>query len=826
MGVVFSSLCRDMIHDVREIAETAHGEFLAENKTGPVSRILLDSRKIMQPKESLFVAIAGPRHDGHKFLHDVYDAGVRNFLVEKEIDVTKLEGASIIKVKNATAALQAMASAHRAKYQIPVIGITGSNGKTIVKEWLNTLLADEYNIVRSPKSYNSQIGVPLSVWNIESSHTLGIFEAGISMPGEMENLMRVIQPTIGIFTSIGTAHSENFLSRRQLIGEKLNLFAKTETIICPEDSDLMQIVIPWMTNKEIIFTPSAESCTKHSHHHASTIALKWKEQELTFDVPFADKASVENVITCIYSMLVMAYQPSEIQVRLSRLSSLEMRLQLLDGENDCTIVNDAYSNDLQSLEIALDFLAQHARSHHQTVILSDVFQSGLNEIELHKRISSLLRSKNIESVIGIGKSMIKHTEYYPENSEFYETTEDFLINKNTDDFKHAAILVKGARDFRFERIVSALQEKTHDTILEIDLGGMSHNLNFFRSKLDPGTKMMIMVKAFGYGSGSHEVASLVEFNKVDYLAVAYTDEGVSLRKAGISLPIMVMNPEKSSLPTLIRYKLEPEIYSIRTLENFIKALHGTETVLPYPIHIKLDTGMHRLGFEPQDNSRLAAILKSRPDIKVASVFTHLAATDEAIHDEFTKSQLQKFDEMSLEIEKETGAMFLRHALNTGGIERFAGKQYDMVRLGIGLYGVSASGEDQKHLRQVSTLKTVVSQIRNVPAGDSIGYSRKFIAPFNMRIATIPVGYADGLRRTLSNGKGQVIIRGKEASIVGNVCMDMTMVDITHINCDEGDDVEIFGQHLTLEKFAQQSGTIAYEILTSLSQRVKRVYLQE
>ncbi len=815
-----------MMLDLDEIAISAGGAFLQKKSTATITRLLLDSRKINQAGESLFIAIAGPRHDGHLFIQDVYEKGVRNFLVEKSIDISNLSDANIILVSSATRALQQIATAHRNLFRYPVIGITGSNGKTIVKEWLNTLLADEYNIVRSPKSYNSQIGVPLSLLNMESTNTLGIFEAGISMPGEMENLRKVIQPTFGIFTSIGTAHSENFLSRRHLIGEKLNLFTKTELLILPEDADLMQLVIPWMNDREIHFVPSAENATAHTHHNATEVKIKWRDKVLSFDIPFTDKASLENSMTCIYTLLAMAYPAAEIQQRLSRLSPLEMRLQLLNGENECIIVNDAYSNDLQSFEIALDFLGQHARGREKAVILSDIFQSGLNEKELHERIAAMLRSRKIITFTGIGKSMVHNQNIYPEGSIFFESTDDFLAHKNSDDFQKQALLIKGARDFRFERIVSHLQEKTHDTILEIDLGAMSQNLNYFKSKLRPQTKMMVMVKAFGYGSGSGEVASMLEFNKVGYLAVAYTDEGVSLRKAGISLPVMVMNPEKSSLHNLIRFKLEPEIYSFRTLENFIKALHSSDAILPYNIHIKLDTGMHRLGFEVSDLPRLGAILASRPDIHVASVFTHLAAADEKTHDDFTKEQLIKLNQMVGIIKEHTKQSCLVHALNTGGIERFPDAQYDMVRLGIGIYGVSASGEDQHHLKQVSKLKTVISQIREVPKGDSIGYSRKFVAQDKMKIATIPVGYADGLRRSMSNGKGYVIIKGEKAPIVGNVCMDMTMVDISKIACEEGDDVEIFGDQITLNDFASMCQTIPYEVLTSISQRVKRVYLQE
>lgn len=814
-----------MNYSIQQIAGIVGGELVRHDDSGPVHRVLLDSRKIVQPKEALFIAIRGERHDGHKYLNEVYDAGVRNFMVESEPEGL-FPGASFILVKNATLSFQVLAAQHRASFHIPVIGITGSNGKTIVKEWLNILLSDEYHIVRSPKSYNSQIGVPLSVWNMDESHQLGIFEAGISQPGEMERLAKVIQPTIGIFTSIGTAHSENFLSRRQLIGEKLNLFAKTDIIICPEDADLMQLVLPWAPIKQIVFIPDAWSSRTSSHHHHTFIKLTWRDREIPFEIPFTDRASVENVITCIYTMLVMEYHPDEIQSRLSRLSPLEMRLQLIDGENDCVIVNDAYSNDLQSLEIALDFLQQHARNHERVVILSDLFQTGLNDRDLHEKIAGLLAQKKIGTFIGIGKGMMKNASFYQENSRFFDSTESFLREKDSMSFSHVAVLVKGARDFRFERIAAALQEKTHDTILEINLSALAHNLNFFRSKLRPGTRVMVMVKAFGYGSGAHEVASLLEYHKVDYLAVAYTDEGVELRKAGVSLPIMVMNPERSSLPTLIRYKLEPEIYSFRTLESFVHALHATDALTPYPIHIKLDTGMHRLGFESSDIHKLSEILLSRPDLKIASVFTHLAATDEATHDAFTRLQLDRFDASVEIIEEKTKQKFLRHALNTGGIERFARNTDDMVRLGIGLYGVSASGADQAYLQSVSTMKTVISQIRTIPKGESVGYARNYVAAKDMRIATIPVGYADGLRRRMSNGVGYVMIKGKKAAITGNVCMDMTMVNVTDIPCEEGDEVEIFGQQISLSEFAAMNGTIAYEVLTSVSQRVKRVYHQE
>jgi len=818
------------IHDIAAIAE---GRLAQSTDNLPIERLLIDSRKLTHARDGLFFAIRSERNDGHKYIADAYRAGVRNFVVEHEPQ-SSIPDANVVVVKSSVKALQQIAAAHRKQFDIPVVGITGSNGKTIVKEWLNQLLCDDFNLVRSPKSYNSQIGVPLSVWNMEPLHTLALFEAGISMPGEMDALEKIISPTIGIFTSIGSAHSENFLSKRQLIGEKLNLFAHCPVVICPEDGDIAALIQPWLATKTILRTPTAEHAIRASTATSATIELKWNEVLLEFQLPFRDKASVENCITCITLMLHLGFEPTIIQDRLGRLTALEMRLQLIEGENDCTLVNDAYSNDLHSLEIALDFLGHHARQQSKTVILSDLFQTGLNDDELHKRIARLLQGKGITQFVGIGASMSKHASYYPEHSLFFSSTESFLAELTTDQYVKRAILIKGARDFRFERIVSAFQQQTHDTVLEINLNALAHNLRYFKSKLPSSTKLMVMVKAFGYGSGAEEVASLLEFNKADYLAVAYTDEGVELRKAGISLPVMVMNPERSSLPTLIRHKLEPELYSFRTANNFLQALQAadiserspSEAEGPYPVHIKIDTGMHRLGFIADEMLELSEWLAANKQVRVASVFTHLAASDSNQYDAFTRQQLHIFSECCDRIAMHVKHPFMRHALNTGGIERFPDAAMDMVRLGIGLYGVSASGDDQQHLQTPGKWKTIISQIKQIKGGESVGYSRAFVAPFDMTIATIPLGYADGLRRTMSNGQGYVVVRGEKAPIVGNVCMDMTMIDVSATHCSEGDEVEIFGEHISLIEFARMCNTIPYEVLTSVSQRVKRVYVEE
>ena len=813
-----------MSFSIHDIVRITNGQLAQERDARSIKRLLIDSRKLTHAGDGLFFAIRSERNDGHKYIADAYAAGVRNFIVEQQ-PTSSIAEANIVVVKNSVKALQQVAAAHRKKHEIPVIGITGSNGKTIVKEWLNQLLCDDFNIVRSPKSYNSQIGVPLSVWNIESVHTLALFEAGISMPGEMDQLEKIIAPTIGVFTSIGSAHSENFLSKRQLIGEKLNLFAHCPVVICPEDGDIAALIQPWLATKTILRTPTAEHATRTSTATSSTIELKWNELLLEFQLPFRDKASVENCITCITLMLHLGFEPTTIQDRLSRLTALEMRLQLIEGENDCTLVNDAYSNDLHSLEIALDFLGHHARQQSKTVILSDLFQTGLSDDELHKRIARLMAGKGVMQFLGIGESMCRHASYYPDNSLFFSSTEEFLSRLANDDYVKRAILIKGARDFRFERIVAAFQQQTHDTVLEINLNALAHNLRYFKSKLPPTTKLMVMVKAFGYGSGAEEVASLLEFNKADYLAVAYTDEGVELRKAGISLPIMIMNPERSSLPTLIRHKLEPELYSFRTANNFLQALQAADIREPYPVHLKIDTGMHRLGFIADEMHDLCAWLDTNKEVRVASVFTHLAASDATQYDDFTRRQLNIFNDCCDRIALHVKNPFMRHALNTGGIERFPDAAMDMVRLGIGLYGVSASGDDQQHLQTPGKWKTIISQIKQIKGGESVGYSRAFVAPFDMTIATIPVGYADGLRRTMSNGQGYVLVRGEKAPIVGNVCMDMTMIDVSAAHCSEGDEVELFGEHISLLEFARMCGTIPYEVLTSVSQRVKRVYVE-
>ena len=812
-----------IIQSINDIARITHGTVLMDACSEPTLRIVTDTRNSMTPKGSLFVALKGPRSNGHQYIQQAFDKGLRLFLVQEPITV-QLEGASVVMVNDTWKALHQLATYHRQQFRIPVIGITGSNGKTVVKEWLNTMLADEHHIVRSPKSYNSQLGVPLSVWNMESSHTLAIFEAGISEPGEMERLGHIIQPTIGILTNIGSAHSEHFMNRRQHIGEKMHLFDQAETIILPEDGDVAHAAAHWAKSKRCIIRPSLDTCLKSTHDARSSLTIEWEGSTHVFDVEFVDHASLENALTCILCMLVLGYHPAVIQERLQRLGALQMRLELMRGNQNCYLINDAYSNDLQSLEIALQFTERHAADRERCVILSEIVQSGLDDNTLHHQMAELIARHGIQKLYAIGSSFDSMHHHYKVPVQTYASTEAFLLN--IPDFSNQTILIKGARSFQFERIVEVLEEKSHDTTLEIDLAAIRHNLNYFRNKIPTQTKCMAMVKAFGYGAGSKELASTLQFNHVDYLAVAYTDEGVELRRSGISMPIMVMNPEQSSWHALIRHHLEPEIYSFRVLDELLLAASRIGHQRTIPIHIKWDTGMHRLGFLDEERDALIARLKAAPNIHVASVFTHLAAADDPQQDDFTRQQLASLRRIAEHFRSELQPNIWMHALNSAGIERFPEEHMDLVRLGIGLYGISSKKEQQGELQTVSTLRTVISQIKHIPAGDSVGYGRSFRAERDMHIATIPIGYADGLPRKLSNGKGAVYIGGKRAPIVGRVCMDMTMVDVTDITCREGDSVEVFGKEIPLQEFATMCDTIPYEVLTSIPQRVKRVYVQE
>lgn len=825
-----------MALSLKDIIPQINAEVHGTISNAEIDNVSIDSRSLQNNEKTLFFALNGPNYDAHHYIPELIAQGVRNFVVTK-IPEDLLEKATFLVVKDTKIALQKFAEYYRSLFDFPIIGITGSNGKTIVKEWLNFLLSPDYNIIRSPKSYNSQIGVPLSIIAINEKHNLGIFEAGISTVNEMQALQKIIQPTIGILTNIGSAHDEGFENIGEKIKEKLRLFKDVKVLIYNKNKSIEQ------------FFPSLEI----SHHNRETSARKlfswsfkdkgadvfilkstsldktvlhiqFKKEIFDVKVPFLDDASIENAIHCLMVMLYFEYPVATIESRLHLLYPVEMRLKVKNGINNTTLIDDSYSSDFQSLKIALDFLESQKQHKKKTLILSDIFQSGLSNEELYARVSQLVISNKIHRVIGIGETISNFKNKFV-NCVTFKSTADFIENFEQLNFENETLLVKGARSFEFEKIVALLEEKTHETVLEINLNAISHNLNFYKSKLKPTTKLMVMVKAFGYGSGGFEIAKLLEHHQVDYLGVAFADEGISLKMSGIKTPIMVLNPENTSFRAIIQHQLEPEIYCMKGLNAFLK-ITEEKKLKHYPVHLKLDTGMHRLGFEEEDLPKLIDTLKNTPSIKVKSILSHLATSDDLENSDFAEQQIALFEKLSQKIMTQLDIHPIRHILNTSGISNFGKSQYDMVRLGIGLYGISNDSNEQKYLENVGTLKSVISQIRTIEKGESVGYSRKFVATKTTKIATIPIGYADGISRSWGNEVGYVMINNQKAPIVGSICMDMLMVDCTGIVCTEGNSVIIFGQNPTVKTIAEKTNTIPYEILTSISQRVKRVFYRE
>lgn len=805
--------------------------------------LLNDSRQLSSPQRSIFFAINGLHHDGHQFLDDLYRKGIREFVVERSAlsptlmrELGRMKEAKVWQVEDSILAMQEVAKRHREQYNFPVIAITGSNGKTVVKEWLSQLLSNHFKVVKSPKSYNSQIGVPLSVWQMNETHNLGIFEVGISRPDEMANLQKVVQPQIGIFTNIGNAHNEFFEDNLQKIRQKLLLFQHAKQLIyCADYVEIDEIIhkefVLQNTDCEIIsWSRIADAKIKvnwQTEYQNTKVTLNFPKQTETFDVPFTDDASIENAIHCIVTLWFLKYKAVEIQARLQILRPVSMRLELKQGVRNNYLIDDTYNNDLAGLTIALNFLAQQKQRTRKVLILSDLLETGIPEKELYGQISHLIKHRNLYQFIGIGEVITRNRNLFQhkdKNVQFFRNTVDFLDSQTLKDLQESVVLVKGARRFGFESIVNRLVQKTHGTVLEINLDAVTHNLNYFRDKIGQQTKIMVMVKAFAYGSGSTEVANLLQFHGVDYLAVAYTDEGVSLRQNGIYLPIMVMNPTENDFEQLITYSLEPEIYSPRILKQFSEYIDNHN--ISSKIHLKLDTGMHRLGFEKYQLSDLIETIQSNPNLWVSTIFSHLAAADEDKFDDFTLHQVSEFTEMAKQISDAIGYTPSRHLANSAGIARFPEARLDMVRLGVGLYGLAAKPEDQENLLTVGTLKTVISQIKHIKSSDTVGYGRKGELTKDTKTATIAIGYADGYDRRFSRGVGEVLIHGHRCKVVGNVCMDMTMVDISDVpHVQEGDEVMIFGNDLTMIELADKIGTIAYEILTSVSQRVKRVFYQ-
>ena len=803
---------------------------MAEGQTGnSISRLLTDSRTSTVSDNMLFFALPGQLHDGHSFVTDLHRRGIRSFVVSAMRDEYRsLTGAGFVVVKDTLSALQELACFHRERFVCPVIGISGSNGKTIVKEWLFHCLSDDYTITRSPKSYNSQVGVPLSLWLMDEHTRLGIFEAGISRPGEMKNLHRMIRPDTGIFTNIGEAHQENFTSLEQKAKEKLRLFYGCRTLIYCSDHAVIRSCItgdPDLAEvRQFTWSLSAQADVEisgmTSENGSSSFRAIYKGQSLDLTIPFTDPASMENALHCLSLMLLLETEPETIRLKMHELPPVAMRLEQKSAIHGCTLINDSYNSDINSLSIALDLLNRQAQHPRKTLILSDILQSGKRQEELYATVAAMLQEKQISRIIGIGPALKQCAALFSIPAAFHETTEEFMSLFNPDDYNNEAILLKGSRRFEFEKIAALLEQKKHTTRVEVNLNALVHNLNYFRSLLKPGVRSMVMVKAVSYGSGRHEIASVLQFQRVDYLGVAFADEGISLRQAGITLPVIVMNPEPESFDAMIRYRLEPEIYSFRILDLFYRAVARNQEI-DFPVHVKIDTGMHRLGFAEPEVPKLCHELIRLRNLRVCSVFSHLAGSDEETYDDFSRIQIESFIRASDRIREALGHPVIRHILNSSGIERFPDAQFDMVRLGIGLYGISAVNHA---LQNVSTLKSTILQVKPLYPGDTVGYGRMGKIEKPSEIAVVPVGYGDGISRRLSNGRGSFLVNGVPAPVIGNVCMDMTMLDVTGTGAREGDEVIIFGDDSPVTRLADALGTIPYEILTGVSERVRRVYL--
>jgi len=831
-------------YSIQHIGEIVGGSFLQLHSNDGIEHLLTDSRKLIFPASSLFFALPGPRRNGHQYIKELYERGTRNFVVYQDFSPERFPEANFLLVADTLWALQRLAAFHRDQFSLPVVGITGSNGKTIVKEWLNQLLEDQYHIVRSPRSYNSQTGVPLSIWQINEASELGIFEAGISRKGEMTRLEPMIRPGIGIFTNIGDAHSEGFSSTGEKIREKLDLFRKSHTLLyCRDQTELDKVISEWKPdpggNSGVgtarLFTwgrhdlATVRILSMDKMTESSSVVLRFNDLTFTISIPFTDLASTENAMTCVSLLLHLGIPVESIQEKLNRLVPVAMRLELKEAIGHSAVINDSYSADLSSLKIALDFMSQQPQYPKRTVILSDILQSGKEDKYLYAEVTRLLQEKKISRLIGIGERISASREIFEKMPEgklsFFPSTDLFIKNFHQTDFRDEIILLKGARVFGFERIDSLLARQVHQTVLEVSLDYMAQNLRQYQLLLQPSTRIMVMVKAFAYGLGSYEIGNFLQFHKVDYLGVAYADEGVELRQAGINIPIMVMNAEEEGLATLLQYDLEPVIYSNRLLEA-VDQFFRKEAVTDIPVHIEIETGMNRLGFPAKEADVLASRLRDS-SFKIQSIFSHLAASEEPQQDAFTRNQAALLTAAADRIQALCPYPILRHISNTAAILRHPDLQMDMVRLGIGLYGIDSDSSPGLDLKEVATLKSTIAQIKYLEEGDTVGYNRKGVSTTRTIIATVRIGYADGYPRSLGNGMGKMWLKGHAVPTVGNVCMDMTMVDITDVpTAREGDEIVVFGNELSLRRLAQWAQTIPYEIITGISQRVKRIYFEE
>ncbi len=815
---------------LEKIAEITRGDLIGDPKQ-VIDSLETDSRRIRYAETAIFIAIRGIRHDGHSFVQELFKGGLRNFLIERSFGLPQtIAGCNAVLVEDTMSALHALAGFHRSCFSSAPLAITGSNGKTMVKEWLYQVLSKKIRVARSPKSYNSQLGVALSLWMADPENDLTIIEAGISQPGEMRKLEQLIHPGTGIITNIGQAHQENFLSLQQKVKEKLKLFEHCKTVyFCRDHTPIFQeltesgkfesaALCSWSRIDDlapVYFTEVAQTTT------STQFKVRYNEQSFSMKIPFGDEASVENCFHIINYLLHQGYDERFITDSMRDLVPVAMRLEQVAGMHGNMLINDSYNSDINSLRIALDYQNIQKQQQKKVLILSDIVQSGVTRHELYREVGRLLADYQPNLLIGVGND-IELVEPRPENTIFFSDTRQLLDALPTLHLSDSSILIKGARKFGFEQVVGALAARRHSTVLEINLNHMVHNLNYFRDSLQPNTRIMVMVKALSYGSGTYEIANVLQNQKVDYLGVAFADEGANLREKGINLPIMVMAPTADNFEKVIEYRLEPEIFSLDGLFQFSAAVKKNQ-LDAYPIHIKIDSGMHRLGFLPEEISRLIERLSGMVNLRVRSIFTHLAAADNPEEDDFTRLQLKRYEETYRQLTEFLGYNPLRHALNSAGIERFPEAHFDMVRLGIGLHGISAKN---KPLMTVGTLRTVITQIKTLRAGETVGYNRREKLSRDSKIAIVPIGYADGLDRKLGNRNAGFIVNNKKAPVIGDVCMDMCMLDITGFEATEGDEVVIFGDENPVTQLAASLETIPYEILTSISERVQRVYIDE
>lgn len=816
-----------MQYTIQQVCQIIEGSLIRFSTNSQVSQLLYDSRRISFPDGALFFAIVTQENNGHDYIESCYKKGVRNFVVSQgQYDRTDC---NILQVPDTLVALQKLAAFHRNRFTIPVVGITGSNGKTIVKEWLYQLLHDRFTIVRSPKSFNSQIGVPLSVWEMGEQHSLAIFEAGISKPGEMQQLEKIIRPTIGVLTNIGEAHDAGFDNRKQKAEEKLLLFKDADVLIyCKDDIETIADVREIVRDANLLtwsFSHGADIAIRKRHSDSHRVALHatYQGKSYSLQLGFSDDASIQNAIHCWCVLIYFGFEDEYIQQRFGLLHHLEMRMQLLHAINGCLVINDSYSADLTSLQLALQFMKQQAATLKKTVILSDFFESGKDEQILYDEIHHQLNAFGVQKIVGIGEKISKHFQHQKFDGEqmLFADTESFLRHVRSNSFTNEIILLKGARVFHFEDIAKLFTSKSHQTVLKIDLNALAHNVKQYRSILSTGTQIMAMVKAFSYGSGSSEIAGVLQYNNVDYLGVAYADEGVELVKSGVTLPIMVMNAEEDAFRIIVDYNLQPVIFSFELLQRFDRYLED-QAIGNYPVHIEFDTGMNRLGFAPTDVNRLSTALQ-HSNMHIVSVFSHLVASEDAEQDAFTTSQIALFTGLTQSLSQDLPYKFVRHIANTAGAIRFRQAHFDMVRLGIGLYGVEPAANNLE-LVPVATLTSTIAQLHHVKKGSSVSYNRRGVVSRDSTIATVRIGYADGYSRRFGNGTGKIMVHGQLVPVIGSVCMDMTMIDVTDVPAVAVDDeVIIFGKELPVQFLADWIGTIPYEILTGVSQRVKRIY---